>query len=223
MQVVVIGLGLFGAAVAETLVKSGQEVLAIDTSEDVVQQTVDQGILTHAACVDATLRSNLERLGVGKDYDVGVIAIGTRIEASIVATIHLKDLGVRKVVAKALNATHAKILSKVGADKVLIPEVLSGESTARNLLNPSVLEELRFSDDFSILECLAPPALTGKSLAESDLRATFGVNVFGYKRGGTASFEVPPSFVIEPGDVLIVGVSKRHRERFLKLTEAARA
>jgi len=94
MRVVVIGLGLFGTSVAEAIVREGGDVLAVDKSEALVQQAIDRGVLSHAACVDALVRTNLERLGVGSDYDVGVIGIGTNLEASVVAAIHLKDLGV---------------------------------------------------------------------------------------------------------------------------------
>jgi len=221
MQVVVIGLGLFGSSVAEALVQAGEEVLAVDSVDTIVQATVDRGIVTHAACLDATVRTNLERLGVNADYDIGVVGIGTQMEASIVATIHLKDLGVKTVVSKALHETHEKILTKVGADRVLIPEVTSGVEAARTILNPNILDELRLSDDFSILEVVAPSALTGRSLAESNLRADYGVTVIGYKRGGDASFSPGPDFVIEPGDVLVVGVTRRDRERFLALESSA--
>lgn len=220
MQVVVIGLGLFGTSVAEALANAGEDVFAVDSSQDIVQQAADRGVLEHVACTDATVRTNLERLGIGRDYDVGVIGIGTSIEASVIACIHLRELGVERVIAKAIHETHQKILEKVGADRTLIPEVLSGKQAAGSIMNPSVLEELRFSDDFSILEVEAPLPLTGKSLIENDLRGNHGATLLGFKRAGQVSFEVDPSLVIEPGDILIVGVAKKHRERFLKLTEA---
>lgn len=219
MRVVVIGLGLFGASVAEAIVQEGGEVLAVDSSESLVQATIDRGIITHAACVDATSRANLERLGVGPDYDVGVIGIGTNMEASIVAAIHLKDLGVGRVIGKALHATHRKILEKVGADETLIPEVLSGQAAARRILNPTVLEEMEFGGEYRILEIEAPIQVTGKPLAESGLRQDFGANVIGFKRGGAYSFEIPPEHVPEPGDILIVGVSMNNRKKLLALAK----
>lgn len=220
MRVVVIGLGLFGTSVAETIAESGEEVLAIDRDENLVQQVVDRGVLTHAACVDATRKAHLERLGVGEDYSVGVIGIGTNMEASIVASIHLKELGVQRVIAKALNETHEKILLKVGADETLIPEVSSGSEAARSILYPSVLEEIEFVEGFHILEFRAPAVITGKSLSESGLRQEFGANVIGYKRGATVSFVVTPDHVIEPEDILIVGVAKTDRKKLLDLAES---
>ena len=136
MQVVVIGLGLFGTSVAEALVRAGEEVLAVDVSESIVQQAVDRQIITQAACVDATNRASLERLGICADYDVGVVGIGTQVEASIVATIHLKDLGVSRVLSKALHETHSKRspnrlpegsvpMPRVSGSKLAVPPVLS--------------------------------------------------------------------------------------------------
>ncbi len=219
MRVVVIGLGLFGTSVAEAVVEAGEEVLAIDSSEQLVQTIVDRGIILQAACVDATQKANLERLGVGPDYDVGVIGIGTNVENSIVSAIHLKDLGVKKVIAKGTDPTHCKILEKVGADETLIPEITSGHQAARGLLNPTVLEEMEFSDDYTILELMAPSVLTGKTLAESQLRQDYGANVIGFRRAGTVSFVVPPEHVLEPEVVLIVGVSKLDRRKLVQLTE----
>lgn len=220
MRVVVIGLGLFGTSVAEAIAKSGEEVLAVDISETLVQSTVDGGVITHAACVDSTNRSALERLGVGPDYKVGVIGIGTNMEASVITAIHLKDLGVPKVIAKALNATHRKILEKVGADQTLIPEVLSGKAAARQILDPTVLEEMELSEDFTILEIEAPPPLTGKTISDSGLRENFGANVIGYRRSGNVVFVVPPDHILEPDDVLIVGVPKANRKKLLQMSEA---
>ena len=219
MRVVVIGLGLFGTSVAEAIVESGQEVLAVDNSERLVQATVDNGVISHAVCIDSTSKSSLQRLGVGPDFDVGVIGIGTNLEASIVTCIHLKDLGVPKVIAKAIHATHRKILEKVGADQTLIPEESSGHEAAQQILNPCILEEMQFSDDYSILEIEAPSVITGKTLSESNLRAEFGANVLGYRRAGTVSFFVTPDHVLEPEDVLIVGVAREHRRRLLQFVE----
>lgn len=223
MRVVVVGLGLFGTSVAEAIVEAGGEVLAIEKSETLVQQTVDRGVITHAVCVDATHKASLERLGVGGDYDAGVVGIGTALESSVIATIHLKDLGVPKVLSKAIHATHRKILEKVGADETLIPELISGRQAARGILNPCVLEELEISTDFTIIEIEAPAFLTGKTLAESNLRQDFDANVIGYRRGETATCVLPPDYVLEPGDVLIIGMPKAARRRFVSQVEAGRA
>lgn len=219
MRIVVIGLGLFGTSVAEAIVEAGQEVLAIDSSERLVQATVDHGVINHAVCTDSTSKSSLQRLGVGPDFDVGVIGIGTNLEASIVTCIHLKDLGVPKVIAKAIHGTHRKILEKVGADQTLIPEESSGHEAATQILNPCILEEMQFSDAYSIMEIEAPKGVTGKTLAESNLRAEFGANVLGFRRAGTVSFSLAPDHVLEPEDVLIVGVAREHRRRLLQFVE----
>jgi trk system potassium uptake protein TrkA len=219
MRVVVIGLGLFGTSVAEGIASSGKEVLAIDRDEATVQQVLERGIVTQAACVDSTSLSKLRSMDIGREYSLGVIGIGTNMEASIVTTMHLKELGIPRVVAKAVHETHEKILCKVGANEVVIPEVASGKITARGIVNPSIHEEIEFNEGFHILEFDAPAAVTGKTLAESGLRQSYGANLIGYKRDGTISFTVTADHVIEPEDMLIIGISRANRPKLLKLAE----
>ena len=136
-QFVVIGIGRFGGAIAETLSRLGHEVLAIDTDEEVIQKISDK--VTHAVAADATDESVLKSLGV-RNFDVAVVAIGSDIQSSIMTTLMLKELGIRYVVAKAQNELHARVLMKIGADKIVFPERDMGERVAHNLISSNILD-----------------------------------------------------------------------------------
>lgn len=200
-QFAVIGLGRFGQSVATTLAQMGQEVLAIDPNEEKVHDMVD--VVTHAIQADATDEDALKALGI-RNFDVVIVAIGQNIQASILVTVLLKDLGVKYVVVKAQNELHGKVLERIGADKVVFPERDMGLRIAHKLVSTNVLDQIELSPEFSILEVVAPPELTGVTLLKSQLRAKYGITVLAIKRG--------PEIVVSPGaqeiilenDVLVV-------------------
>ena len=160
-SVAVIGLGRFGGAVAEALVRLGHDVLGIDEDAELVQSWADR--LTHVVQADTTSGDTLRRLGV-RDFDRAVVGIGSNIEASVLTVLALSDLGVRDIWAKALSRTHHRILTKLGADRVIHPEQDVGQHIAQMLHNPLVRDYLSLGNGYYIIDLRAPETLHGKTL-----------------------------------------------------------
>lgn len=200
-QFVVIGLGRFGSSVARSLAEKGYEVLAIDRSEDIVENITD--VVTHAVEADATSKEVLESLGVG-NFDVAVVSIGSDMHSSILITLMLKELEVPKVVSKAVSEMHGKILSKVGADQVVFPERDMGERVARHLITTNMLDYIEFTEEHSIIELLAPSGMIGKTLKDIDFRSKFKVTVMAIKRGDDINLAPGGDDKVLEGDILVV-------------------
>ncbi|PLX34843.1 MAG: potassium transporter Trk [Clostridiales bacterium] len=200
-QFVVIGLGRFGTSIAKTLYSLGHEVLAVDESEETVADIVEH--VTHAVQADATDETSLKALGI-RNFDVAIVAIGNDMQASILVTLMVKEMGIDYVVSKAQNDLHAKVLYKTGADRVVFPEREMGVKVANNLVSSNILDYIELSEDYSIVEIQAPSEWAGKNLAEINIRAKYGVNVMAIKRN--AEINISPTAVdtIEEGDTLIV-------------------
>ncbi|MFZ5755209.1 MAG: potassium channel family protein, partial [Bacillota bacterium] len=178
-QFAVIGLGRFGTSVAKTLSALGHDVLAIDSSESAVQAVVHD--VTHAVQADARDEETLKALGI-RNFDVAVVAIGHELEANILITVMLKEMGVKYVVAKAQTALHGKVLERIGADKIIYPEKDMGIRLAHNLVTSNVMDFIELSPGYSIVEIIAPFAYTNKTLGELNLRARFGISVMAIKK-----------------------------------------
>ncbi|MFW5787535.1 MAG: potassium channel family protein [Halanaerobiales bacterium] len=200
-QFIVIGLGRFGSSLARTLAENNYNVLAIDEDKERVQDLAD--VVTHAVEADATDEDALKTLGV-RNFDVAVVSIGSNIHANILATLILKELGVPYVVVKAQNALHGKVLSKVGADRVVYPERDMGVRIANNLISSNVLDYIEFAEDYSIIEIIATSDMVGKTLADLDFRSKFEVNVMAIKRGENLNVTPGAKDRILEGDVLVV-------------------
>lgn len=202
-QFVVIGIGRFGKAVAERLYELGHEVLAIDTDEDTIQKVSEK--VTHAVTADATDESVLRSLGV-RNFDVGVVAIGSDIQSSIIVTLMLKEMGVGYVVAKAQNELHAKVLLKIGADRVVFPERDMGERVAHNLIATNILEFIELSEEHSIIEFAVLQGWIGKDLRDLNLRVKYGVTVVAIRNRNEDKINISPKAdnEIREGDILIV-------------------
>lgn len=175
----VIGLGRFGASVARTLASMGYNVLGVDSHEELVQAIAPS--ITHAVQADATDEETLKALGI-RNFDVVVVAIGNDLEASILVTLTLKELGVNQVIAKASTELHGKVLTRIGADRVVFPERDMGMRLAQSLVSTNILDYIELSPDYSIVELTAGRA-AGKTLRDLDLRARYGVNVMALRRG----------------------------------------
>lgn len=199
-QFAVIGLGRFGASLATTLAKMGHDVLAIDTDEDKVEQIMDK--VTHAVQTDALDEESLSALGI-RNFDVVVVAIGQDMQASILATVMLKELGVPNVVAKARTDLHGRVLARVGADKVVFPERDMGVRVARSLVSKSILDQIDLSPDFSIVELVAAPQFIGRNLAETAMRGKYGANILAIRRGNDVIISPGANTIIQEGDVLV--------------------
>lgn len=198
---IVIGLGRFGSGVARELCRLGCEVLAMDVDSELVSQVANE--VTHAVVGDGTDREVLRALGAG-EFDCGVVAIGDNLGASVLATMNLKELGVPKVICKAHDDTHCRVMEKLGADQIVIPEMEQASRLARSLSSPNVLDYIELSDEYGIIETSVPAIWNGKSLKELNVRAKLGINILAIRRGG--SFNVSPGadFAFAEGDVMVV-------------------
>jgi len=200
-QFAVIGLGRFGISMADTLHKMGYDVLAIDKDEQRVQEVSDS--VTHVVQADTTDEDALLALGI-RNFDVVVVSIGEDIQANVLTTLQLKELGVRHIVAKARNPLHGKMLHKLGADRVVYPERDMAQRVAHNLVSTNVLDYIELSPQFSIAEINAPKRLINQSLIEADLRGTYGINVVAIKRGESVIVTPLPDEKIHENDILVV-------------------
>ena len=198
---VVIGLGRFGCEAARQLCAQGREVLAIDSHPDVVQQISDK--VTQAVVADARDVGVLRSVGV-QDFACGIVAIGGNLADSVLATMHLKELGVPFVVCKAQDEVHKQVLLKLGADKVVIPEKENAARLAKSLASTNVLDYIELSEDYGIVEMPAPKSWWEKSLIELNIRAKLGVNIIGIKRQGDITISPAADFRILEGDVMVV-------------------
>jgi len=199
-QFIVIGLGRFGNSVAETLYSLGNDVLAVDHDEEVVQNISEK--VTHAVQVDANDENSLRALGI-RNFDCAVISIGSDIQSSILATLLVKELGVKHVVAKATNALHAKVLYKIGANRVVFPERDMGIMVAHNLVSSNILDYIELSPDYSIAEVVSPEEWHNKTIRELNVRARYGINVMAIKRNNDINVSPEAGSVIESGDVIV--------------------
>ncbi len=200
LQFAVIGLGRFGSSIARTLSRMGYEVLAVDTDADKVNDITDE--VTYAVQVDAMEEKALKSLGL-RNFDVVVVAIGQEIKASILVTVMLKEMGVRKIVAKANDELHGKVLQKVGADVVIFPERDMGVRVAHALVSRNIIDQIHLSPDYSIVEVVVPARFIGKSLGESALRQKYGVTVLAIRRGEDIIISPGARQVLQEGDVLV--------------------
>ena len=197
----VIGLGRFGSEVARRLCQLGCEVLVIDRSEELVQQVSAE--VTHAVVGDARDKSVLQALGA-QDFDCAIVAIGGSLADSVLATMNLKECGVKQVVCKAHDETHRQVLKKLGADQVVIPEQENAARLARSLSSFNVLDYIELSEDYGIIDVPAPASWVGKSLRELNVRARVGVNILAIKNDGEINISPSPDAPIQKDDVLVV-------------------
>jgi len=203
MKFAVIGLGSFGAHVAQTLYEKGNEVVAVDKDKEKVEEV--KTFVSHAVNMDATVKENLQALGVG-EMDVVVVSSGPEMESSILTVLYLHEMGVKRIIAKALTEDHAKILEAVGATEVIYPEKDMALKTALKLSNPNILEYLPLISGLGIQEIAPPEKFMGKSLKELDLRNKYGIQVIAIKEliPEKTTFIPRADFVIKDSDILII-------------------
>jgi trk system potassium uptake protein TrkA len=200
-QVAVLGLGRFGQAVARELTRLGHDVLGIDANEKAVQSVVDQ--VTHAVQADVTDGEALAELGLA-DFDTVVVAVSSDLEASILATAHLRRIGVTRIIAKAANDLHGSILKQVGASRVVYPEHETGLRVAHSFAAPGVRDYLDVAPGYGVARVEVGEALANRSLGALDLAGSFGVTVMALHRAGVVTLNPHSSDVLRPGDELIV-------------------
>ena len=198
---IVIGLGRFGAEAAVQLTTLGCEVLAMDIRSELVQQ-VSQDV-THAVVADAQDKEVLKALGA-KDFECAIVAIGDDLAASVLATMNLKELGIPYIVCKAHDETHRRVLEKLGADRVVIPEKENAARLAKSLSSPNVLDYIELSEDYGIVEVPAPKSWQDKTLKELNVRAKLGVNILAVRRDKKINVSPAADFQIRGGDIVVM-------------------
>ena len=200
-QYAVIGLGRFGSSVAKSLYELKHDVLAIDSDEERIQENMNN--VTHAVQADSTDEIALKSLGI-RNFDVVVVAIGENIQASILTTLILKELGIEVIVVKAQNQLHAKVLYKIGATKVIFPERDMGVRVAHNLVTPNILDYIELSEEYSIVEILSSETMADQTLIELNIRARFGCNVMALKNDNYINVAPSANDKVKKGDVMVV-------------------
>ena len=226
LNIAVIGLGRFGSVMATTLASLGHDVIGIDGDEDKVRAVADSVDL--AMQLDATDEKALRGAGI-EDVDVAVVSIGENIESSLLVVTLLKEIGIERIVAKAVTALHGRILDKLGVTRVVFPEREMAIRVAHSIAIPNVLDYIELSKEFSIVEVPAPAEFVGKSLRDIGLRARFGLTTIAIKHvvhGTVLSTNIAPGpdDVIQTGDVLsLLGSHERLGELEQTLKKAARS
>lgn len=202
-QVAVIGLGKFGFHVAKHLHEAGHEVLAIDIDASNVQQIAD--FTSRAVVLDGRDKERLEALGI-RDFDIVIVSLGERIDASALVSLHLKELGVKRLITKAGSDDHRKLLELIGVDQVVFPEREVAEHLARRLSSPNLLEFVNLGDEYSIQEIAPPDSFLGKTLQELALPTRMDVQVLAVRDALTQAVRVNPGaeFVVKESDSLLV-------------------
>lgn len=215
-QYLVIGLGRFGTSVAKTLYEAGENILGIDVSEELVQDRINNNILKNAIIGDASDGKILKDIGA-ENFDIAFICIGD-IEASVMIALNLKELGIKSIIAKAINKKHGKVLTKIGATEIVYPEEHMGKRIAELTMNTDIIEHLKFTDNFVLVEVKAPSVFWNNSLIKLDVRNKYNINIVGIKKSKGEFLPNPTAnVVIEEGDVLVIITDKKTVKSFNKL------
>lgn len=209
----VIGMGRFGTSVALSFSRLGHDVLVIDSDEKKIQDISEQ--VTHAVQADATNEHALKALAI-TNFDAVVVGIGIDLQASILTSILLKEMGVKYILARAQTDLHGKVLEKIGVDRVVFPERDMGLRIARSLASTNILDFIDFSPNYSVTEFIAPKKMLGKTLQELGLRAKHGINVIAIRSGDHINISPLADDLIEKEDLLIVIGENKIMEKLFK-------
>ncbi|WP_368654678.1 TrkA family potassium uptake protein [Ornithinibacillus sp. 4-3] len=209
----VIGLGRFGSSLCRELCMEGMDVLAIDLDEDKVNEF--RNIASYAVIADSTDETTLKELGIN-NIDHVIVSIGENIQASILTTVILTELGVKKITVKAQNDYHEKILKKLGAHQVVHPERDMGRRIAHSIISNNILDYLELSEEHSIIEVIAGNKMINKTLVDLEIRAKYNCNVVAIKRNNTINVSPAADLQIEKNDILIVIGADKDLSRFEK-------
>ncbi len=213
-QYLIVGLGTFGMSLAKVLTEKNAQVLALDINKEKVDDAVSAGV--NAVVADATEEKILRKLGLS-DFDIGIVAIGENIEASILSTLLLKDSGIKHIIVKSMNQSHSRIAAKVGADRVIYPEEDMAIKLADSLLSPSIIEEIELSKEYNLVELVLPQSFYNKSLSESRVKEDYNLTVVAIKRKETViaddgTTDMKEEMIVSPdsrellqeGDIILV-------------------
>ena len=211
-QFAILGLGRFGMSMAKTLSEKGFDVMAVDEDPDAVQ--IASEFVTHAVRADVTDELSMRSLGVG-NFDVVVVAIASHLESSAMATLIVKEMGIKYIVAKAKDDMQKKILEKIGADRVIFPEREMGTRIANSLVYGNFFEFMELSDEFGIAEFEPLKEWVGKTLAQTEIRAKYGLNVVAVKSNGRVEASPRADRVFKEREIIIVMGESTQIQRFL--------
>ncbi len=208
-QFLVVGMGRFGTSLAKTLYDNGKNILAIDKDEEKIQENINNNTIENAIAVDATDILELKNLGIN-NFDVAFVCIGKEMQSSILVTLTLKELGIPKIIAKALSKQHGRVLEKVGADEIIYPEIHMGKKVALKEISPNLIEHMQLSNEYTVIEVKAPAKFLNKTLVELDLRKNYNLNIIAIKRENDG-MEITPmgDSVLKKGDKIIAIADKK--------------
>ncbi|QCR31185.1 TrkA family potassium uptake protein [Lysinibacillus sp. SGAir0095] len=213
-QYAVIGLGRFGTSIARRLHEAGQEVLGIDLDEESVGNA--EPYVTDSAIADASEEKALTSLGI-TNFDCVIVAIGDDIQSSILTAMLLKNLGIKKIIAKATSKRHGQVLETIGVHWVIYPERDMGERVANQLLSPNMLNYIELSKDYNIEEVLLPKKMVGRSLKDLDIRARFKVSVIAILRNSEIIVSPSPDELLQNDDILVTIGNRQDLAKFASL------
>jgi trk system potassium uptake protein TrkA len=219
---IVVGLGVFGRAVARNLMLRRAEVVAVDSKMDIIDEF--QGEVTYAVCMDATDEKALEQLGI-KDFDAGIVAIGENFEANLLTAVLLKNAGVKQIISRASNPLHIKILEAVGITKIVNPGIDAADNLVYGLMHRNLLDMIHIDDQISVAKIRAPQQFIGQSIGQLNLRAKYGVNCIAINRieetengeEKTVSGNPGAEVVIESSNILVVIGNPQNLENLTKI------
>ena len=206
----ILGLGRYGMAVAKELVENGADVLAVDHNEELVNDAISE--LPVCRCADITDHEVIKQLGIS-NIDVVIIAVSGSLETSVMATTLCKEAGVKNVIVKCSNEMHAKILSRIGADKVVLPERESGIRLAKNLLSSGFVDIIELTSNISLVEIDVKPEWVGKSLIDLNLRKKYSINIIAIQQNNDVTTDINPAKPLEETMKMIVVADKTKLER----------
>jgi len=223
----VIGMGTFGYSLVKELSKRGFEVIAIDFDEEKVKDVAE--VATHAFAIDATDEKALKDAGI-QDVDVAIVSVGPSISTSLLITLLLKEIGVKNVVVKVLDELHAKLVKKIGADRIMFPERDMAVKFVQSIVSPDIFEMLELSEDYKVAEIAVPSSFVNKTLATLDIRKRYNLHIIAIKRSlpvlrknGLADIKSTVEMApggddeLREGDVLVVIGKKKDIEKLRKL------
>ncbi|RTQ92667.1 potassium channel family protein [Lysinibacillus telephonicus] len=213
-QYAVIGLGRFGTSIARRLHEAGQEVLGIDIDEESVENA--EPFVTHAVVADSTEEKAITSLGID-NFDCVIVAIGDDIQSSILTAMLLKNLGIKKIIAKAIGKRHGQVLEAIGIHWIIYPERDMGERVANQLLSPNMLNYIELSKDYNIEEIILPPKMEGKNLRELNIRAKFNVSVIAILRNGEIIISPSPEELLQKDDILVTIGNRNDLAKFSRI------
>lgn len=199
----VIGLGIFGRSVTQTLYENGKMVLAIDQREDRVQKVIDDEIASDAITLDVTDENSIRKV-MNDDFDTAFVCIGDNTQSSVFVTVILKEMGIKTIICKAKNELQGKILKKIGATSVVYPEETMAKETALGVIRPNITEHFKFSEKYRVFEIKAPKDFDGKNLIELNLRNKYEMNIIGIKDEKELNIMPLPNTIIRENNVLLV-------------------